>query len=401
MTGRAPSRPRPAGLLSVGRPEPLPGRPTLTTPPRLQHEAMADLQRQHPAGQPWLGLGGLLLAAAVFFALALGTGSTTTSLLILGPISTFALPAVAMVAFWWNDWPGSRLTTPWTGLIDTVLVAAAAVVLTIAGQAIIERSDVRAVFEANPGPGIPATFPATLPLAGAAFTAMLQLSLVCERWPLGSLGRFRSGLAALALSWAAGTGAYFLFVNLDALPAAERAAAGLRNPGGPITATGFGSALIAVGVWQAVFFIALRGWPVNTITRRLPRLLTGNALVIGLGVLTYIVLRDLAHWQPAAISAACGCVISAALIVAMLFEGWPAGRLPPVPGRVLTLVLTALVALALNRALAACADGVHWTRATPDDWITTAALSFIGAGIIVHVGIGLRWPFAQKTKENS
>ena len=67
----------------------------------------------------------------------------------------------------------------------------------------------------------------------------------------------------------------------------------------------------------------------------------------------------------------------------------------------MTLALTTLVALALTRALAAYADGVHWTRATPDDWITTAALSFIGAGIILHVGIGLRWPFDQKTKENS
>jgi hypothetical protein len=85
----------------------------------------------------------------------------------------------------------------------------------------------------------------------------------------------------------------------------------------------------------------------------------------------------------------------------MLFEGWPAARLRPAPGRVLTLALTATVALALNRALAAYADGVHWTRANPDDWITTAALSFIGAGIILHVGIGLRWPFALKTKQNS
>jgi hypothetical protein len=73
----------------------------------------------------------------------MGTGSTDTSLLILGPMSTFALPAVAMIAFWWNDWPGSTLTTPWTGLIDTALVIAAAVLLTIAGQAIVERSDVR------------------------------------------------------------------------------------------------------------------------------------------------------------------------------------------------------------------------------------------------------------------
>ena len=218
--------------------------------------------------------------------------------------------------------------------------------------------------------------------------------------PLGGIGHRRSGIAALALSWTVGIGTYFLFVNLDAVPAAERAAAGLRNPAGPIAAPDFGSALIAIGVWQAVFFIALRGWPVNTIARRSGRLLAGNALVIGVGALTFIVLRNLAHWQPAAISAVCGCVISAALIVAMLFEGWPATRLPGAQGRALTLGLTAL-ALALNRALAAYADGVHWTTATPDDWITTAALSFIGASVILHVGIGLRWPFAAKTKENS
>jgi hypothetical protein len=401
VTGTAPGRPRPAGLLSSGGPQPLPGRPLLTTPPHLQDQAFADLQRQRLAGQPWLGMGGVLLGAAVFFALALGTGSSQTSLLILGPISTFALPAVAMIAFWWNDWPGSRLTTPWTGLIDTALVAVAAVVLTIAGQAIVERPDLRGVFDASPGSGTPTTFPATLALAGAAFTAMLQLSLVCERWPLGGTRRLQSGVAALALSWAAGIGAYFLFVNTGAIPAAQRAAAGLRNPGGPIAAPDFGSALIAVGVWQAVFFIALRGWPFNTLTGRPARLLAGNALVIGLGAVTYLILRNLAHWQPDAISAACGCVISAALIVGMLFEGWPAAGLPPAPGRALTLALTALVALALNRALAAYADGVHWTKATPNDWITTAALSFLGAGIILHVGIGLRWPFAQKTKENS
>ena len=125
------------------------------------------MQRRHLAGQPWLGLGGLLLAAVVFFALATGAGRTEASLLILGPMSAFALPVVSVVAFWWNDWPGSRLTTPWAGLLDTGLAAAAAVALTIAGQAVVERSDVRGVFEATPGPGVPVTFPATLVLAGA------------------------------------------------------------------------------------------------------------------------------------------------------------------------------------------------------------------------------------------
>jgi hypothetical protein len=51
------------------------------------------------------------------------------------------------------------------------------------------------------------------------------------------------------------------------VPAAERAAVGLRNPGGPIPAPDFGAALIAVDVWQTLLFITLRGWPVNTISR--------------------------------------------------------------------------------------------------------------------------------------
>jgi hypothetical protein len=37
--------------------------------------------------------------------------------------------------------------------------------------------------------------------------------------------------------------------------------------------------------------------------------------------------------------------------------------------------------------------------ATPDDWITTAALGFIGAGVILHVAIGLRWPIVAWTRE--
>jgi hypothetical protein len=393
VTGTA-SHPRPSGRPQEGGQQDFPERPVLTAPAHLQPPDVAEAQRRRLAAQPWLGLGGLLLTAVVFFALALGTGSTATSLLVLGPISTFALAGVAMVAFWWNDWPGSRLSTPWLGLTDTVLVAAIAVVLTIAGQAVVERPDIRAVFEATPGPGVPTTFPATLALGGAAFAAMLQLSLVCERWPLGGLGRIRSGLAALVLSWAIGAGAYFLFVNVDSVPAAERAAVGLRNPGGPVAAADFGTALIAVGVWQAIFFIALRGWPVNTITSRARRLLAGNALVIGLGAATYAVLRDTAGLSPGIIGAVCGCVISGALVVAMLFEGWPGALLGPAAGRVLTLALTGVVAVVLYFALAAYADGVRWIRATPDDWITTASLSFAGAGIILHVAIGLRWPFA-------
>jgi len=365
----------------------------LTAPSGQQSGDAAPVQRRRVAAQPWLGLGGLLLTAGIFFALALGTGSTATGLLVIGPIATFALSGVGMIAFWWNDWPGSRLSAPWTGLIDTVLAVAFALVLTIAGEAVVERPDIGAAFHATRGQTGPTTFPATMALAGATFTAMLQLSLVCERWPLNRFARLWSGIAALAVSWAIGVGAYYLFVNVSALPVAERAAAGLRNPGGPVPGPDFGAALVAVGVWQTVVFIALRGWPVNTIASRPRRLLAGNALVAGLGAATYAVLRDAAGLPPGSIGATCGCVISAVLVTGMLFEGWPATRLRPAAGRVLTLALAAVIAVALNRGLAAYADGVHWVRAAPDDWITSASLSFAGAGIILHVGIGLRWPF--------
>jgi hypothetical protein len=353
----------------------------------------AGLTKRHEVAQPWAGLGGLLLAAVVFFALAVGTGTTTTSLLVLGPIATFALPAVAVVAFWWNDWPGSRLTTPWAGINNTVLVVGAAVVLTIVGEAVIERPDISALFEAHRAPGLPVTFPATLALAGASFVAMLQLTLICERWPLERIGRIRSGIVALALSWIVGATAYFLFVSVNYLPAIERA--GLHKPAGPVARNAFGAALIAVGVWQAVIYIGLHGWPLSSISNRAARIIAGNVVVIVLGTLTYLALRDLQHWAPDAIGAACGCVISAVLVVSMLFDNWPSTTLRPAEGRALTLALTALLALAMNRALAAYADGVHWTRASPDDWITTASLSFIGAGIILHTGIGLRWPFIR------
>ena len=107
----------PAGLLSSGGPGPLPTRPLLTTPPHLQPRVQAERQRQQLAAQPWPGLGGLLLGAAVFVALALGTGSTATSLLVLGPLATFALPAVAIILHVGIGlrWPFARPARPRPG----------------------------------------------------------------------------------------------------------------------------------------------------------------------------------------------------------------------------------------------------------------------------------------------
>jgi hypothetical protein len=358
-------------------------------------------ERTRLAAQPWLGLAGILFVAAVFFPLAIGTGAIETSLLIFGPLATFALAPIAMVAFWWNDWPGSGLQPPLSGLVDTGLVIAAALVLTILGQAVVERVDLQTILLAHPGPGRPTTFPATLALGGAVFAAMLELTLVSEGWPLRGAGRLRSGAVALAFSWAVAVVAYLLVVNTDSVPAAVRAATGLRDPGGPLAAADFGAALIAVGVWQALFFIGLRGWPFRDFSPRWLRVVSGNVAVIGAGVVTYLVLHNLANWQPDSIGAVCGCLITATLIVAMLFDGWPASKLRPSHGRLLTVGLIALLTVALDRSLAAYAESLHWPKATPDDWVTTAALTFIGAGIILHVAVGRRWPLTPTSKSKT
>lgn len=67
----------------------------------------------------------------------------------------------------------------------------------------------------------------------------------------------------------------------------------------------------------------------------------------------------------------------------------------------LALALTAVIAVVLYVALAGYANGVGWTRATPADWISSAALSFAGAGIILHVASGLRWPFGATDRSGS
>jgi hypothetical protein len=144
------TRPAPEDV-TVGTP-PFPDRPLLTTPPRLIDPEVAKLERECLAAQPGLGLAGLLFAFAVFFALALGVGNVGSSLLIFGPLAAFGLAAIAMVAFWWEDWPGGALQPPFSGLVNVSIVVVAAVALTILGATVVERLDLRSIFLAIPGP---------------------------------------------------------------------------------------------------------------------------------------------------------------------------------------------------------------------------------------------------------
>jgi hypothetical protein len=59
-----------------------------------------DAERARAALQPELGLKGLVFVIPIAVALAVAAGGADGSVLVLGPLVTYALPLVVMMAFW-------------------------------------------------------------------------------------------------------------------------------------------------------------------------------------------------------------------------------------------------------------------------------------------------------------
>ena len=348
----------------------LPQRPPISAP---------RAGRAHRAGQPALGLAGLTLVAPVALLLGAGFGSLERSLLVLGPIATFALPVIAMIAFWWEDWPGTIWRAPLSGLADTVLVVIGGVVATIAGQAIVSHVDLRGVFDPAAAARDAPTFPHTMPLGAAIFVAMLQLTLVSEGCPLRRFDRYLAGALALAGAWAAGLALEQGLVSTGLVPSGE-----------------FGAILVCVGGLQVAFYVVLRGWPFHSIGPAAVRLPLANAVVIAGGWAAYRLLSDAAGLTAPTISAAAGSVVAAGLIVGMQFEGSFESLLTPPLARIYGAAVTAAIAALLYLGLQALAHAAGWTRAEPEDWTAYAGLNAIGVGVILHVAVGRRWPFAAR-----
>jgi hypothetical protein len=369
----------------------LPDRPLATTPSRLRGFGLRRDEDRRAARQPGLGLAGLLLVVPVAVLLAAGAGGAEASARVLGPIVTFGLTPLVMVAFWWEDWPGTRLGA-WSGWADTLLVAVAAVALTVAGQGVVGHVDLDGIFDATPARGQAPAFPATLPLAGGAFAAMLQLTLVNEGWPLRALPRRVAGVAAVALAWGAALVVYLALVDVR-----PPAGSGLTGRSGPVAATTLGTVLVLVGAWQTWLFVAWRGWPFAAHRRRAVRIAAGNAVVLGGAVVTYLVAHDAAGVGEARVTAAAGCVIAAGLVVAMLFEGALAAT--GGAGRERFAVLVAMIALgaALLLGLELLAEGIDQAVVSRDEWVTHAALDALATSVILHVAVGRRWPFDAGT----
>jgi hypothetical protein len=337
-------------------------------------------------------MAGLSLVLPVAVLLAVGAGGPERSLLVLGPQVTAGLPVVAMVAFWWDDWPGTVLRPDWSGWADTALVGVAALVLTVVGQAATGRVDLRAVVEPFPGPGHVPTFPGLLPLVATAFVAMLQLTLVCEGWPLRRLRRIPAGICAVGVSWAVALLAYSTLLG-------GRPFTGNGPDPGRALVSGeqLASALTVLGAWQVAVFVLWRGWPVAGVVPRWLRILAGNVLVAA-GTAATLALAGLFGMPGPRVSATAACFVAAALVVGMLFEGAGLGGRSAALERIVALVLVVVGAGLLDRALARYAGGVQWRRASDEAWVTHAALNALAVSVILHVGVGRRWPFGRRTR---
>jgi hypothetical protein len=368
----------------------LPERPPISDPEVRTPGAAAEEVDGPSAGQPGLGLVGLSLVAPIAALLALGWGGAEGSAVVLGPIVTYSLPVVVMVAFWWEDWPGTRLRDSFSGWANTVLIVVAGVVLTAGGQAIAGGFHLAGIFDTFPAPGQVPTYTATLPLGGAAFVAMLEITLVGEGWPLRRLPGLSAGLVAVVAAWIVALIVYFTLANVTPRPHA-----GVTPRSGPVPSEDLGAALVLVGAWQVLFYVVWRGWPFSGLSSTGLRLGLAHAFVIVGGIGTFLLCQGAlgidSHW----LGAAAGCFIAAGLSAGMLFDGafsmiFRAGAERPA-------LLAAVFALGagFELGLHAIATRFHFTRATPNAWVEQATLNAIAVSTILHVAIGRRWPFAR------
>ncbi|GHF96491.1 MULTISPECIES: hypothetical protein [Amycolatopsis] len=280
--------------------------------------------------QPGRGLLGLVFVLPVTALLAAGVGGPVRTLQVLGPPITFALPIVAMIAFWWADWPGTLVRGGWTGVSDTALVAAGGVVLALLGRD-------------------------TVPLAAGIFTLMLQLTLVGEGWPLRGRGRHWPGVAALASCWVVGLGLYLGLVAT-----------------GVVSGEDYAAWFAVLGAWQMIFFVGMRGRPFARIRRRAVRLATAHGVVVACAGATF--------WVPPPVA---GSAIASVLVVAMLFEVRPA---------VGVSLLVALLTAALSTLVPLVARGAAVPERLAGAWTTHATMNALSLAVILHVAVWRRWP---------
>ena len=262
-------------------------------------------------------------------------------------------------------------------LATTIAFLAGAAVLVLAAQAITGRVGLPALFSAAPRTGLP-TFPWLIPLGALQFVILLQITMTCEGKPFTRLPRPWGGWTALAVASALAVAAYFLLVNWDAVPAATRAATGLRNPDGPVPGNDVPAFLIVVAAWQVISLNLLGGWPGTRVRSPAARILLNDILVLAGGTATYLALQAAGVSLPDMAALAGSTVAGSRLVAVLAFRD----SRPATTGARLRLSSLALLSsAALWAVLLSVTSGARFTQQPAGLWIAVMALNFVSGGI--------------------
>lgn len=351
------------------------------------------------ARQPKRSVPGIVVVIGLAAVLGVAFGGPQSSLELVGPISTFALPMVVLIALWWDVHPGARFAGPWVGLVNSGLVVSSGFVLAIVGQAIVGPVSLRSLYVADPRPADLPLYPATLALAAAAFVTLLHFTLVCDGWPfkgsarLERMGRFAPGVVAAVASWAIAVAVYLLLVNTNDTSAVERASTGLRNPGGPVSAGELGNWLVATTSWQLLVFVGLNAWPFKQIELRSTRLWAANGFVLAAGTAWWALLRHGLGWSGGQLTALGGGIVAASLIVVLLFDGWPGSEQTSTRERMIRLGFLVGLAVALDVVATVVGALIHdWSNRSAEEWSTFVTLNYVAGGVVIFTVLWKRWP---------
>src|SRR5215469_8450063 len=176
------------------------------------------------------------------------------ALLVVGPISLFAMPLLGALADFALPQLGNRSTGWPVGGIMAATIVCGSILLTVLAQAVVGHVDLVGVFSADPQVTAHhlSTFPFTIPLGALLFVTYLEVAIV-SGVPMTTTHRVRDGLLAFTGSIAIALILYRTLANWASVPAVARAAIGLRDPGGPIDALDLAGILISIAIWQVLY----------------------------------------------------------------------------------------------------------------------------------------------------
>ena len=333
---------------------------------------------------------GLLLVVLVFVA----GGVLLTpqgALLVIGPISLFAMPILASLADFVVPLLGSSQRRRLVAGLVLAAIVGGAIVLTVLAQAVVGHIDLVGVFSPDPQATAShfSTFPFTIPLGGLLFVLYLEVSIV-SGVPLVTKHRLRDGLITFLGCVALALILYQTLANWDAVPVQARALLGLRNPAGPIDALDLAGIVISIAIWQ-VLYLFFGGGPLASIPAGWQRLVLSNVAVIGLGILTYWVLSSLLRATVPQVAAIAAMVVVGTLMVGVLF-GMPAAGPPgtiSLTTRFIRFCLAAVVAVVTYVVLRWLGTALQptWTSGSLELWIAISGLNLIGGSIFLYCRI--------------